>query len=920
MTPLRRWVERVKQKPSYTLGPLKWSLKWSLRFALLRAGWVVFLERVRAGLWMPVSLLLLFVATAVSGVFELLPTALHAVLLAGFLIAFLVSVFFAEGGLSRFRFPGADARARRLEEENALAHRPLREADDVAVVNRDNGLWKAHRAWQASQLGRALRSGALRTGTVRAGPASRDAYALRVGALVLAIAALGVSTQPAERFWRALSPFSFDETASRANIEIWVDPPAYTGRAPLYPAVPMEGGEAVTMEVPEGSELVIQIEGGGEAFLRIMDNEGDEDGEVPADEETATADGKTPAAGETALTDGGAVAGGKADVGGKAVSDGQASVSGKAAVGRRVPVTLEDLNFETLETLPTGALEYRTVLDAGREFELLAPGMREPVRWNFTILYDRPPSIALVSPVGFTQLGSIRIEYTTQDDYAVTSAHARVELDSGFPPNQEISRLQGRPPSAPPAHISLPISPSREGESARAYHDLTSHPWAGLPVRLTLVAQDDAGQTARSRSDYFVLPEIGFETPLARAFMELRRNLTLRPDRIGWVSHALDAFAIGPEKYELSASDYLHLRSTYWNLLYGGGSPESIEEVRALLWHMALRAESGNLPDLEEQLRRAREALERAIAEKAPEGEIRERLEEFRKILEQYLSQQARNNIDRGTVTRERALETINADQISEMLQKIAELSAIGSYEEAQQLLSELEEILQNLEFTAPSQPSPEERATGEALRELRDLEREQQRLLDQTFQEQLRACPIGEVCGDSAELPSNTARALQELQEQLRSRLDELLENMAQGGVAPPESLQQGRGAMGEAAEGLGRGESGEGLRAQADALERLQEARDELRRRGGGGRAAGREGQGGRRGGSGNHDPLGRSAAGDSFNTDDDIVPEVFDPQRARELRGELLRKMGESWRTRDELNYFERLLRSTIPAITP
>ncbi|MCY4049305.1 MAG: DUF4175 family protein [Hyphomicrobiales bacterium] len=909
----------MKQKPSYLPGPLKWSSKWSLRFALLRAGWVVFLERVRAGLWMPVSLLLLFIAAAVSGVFELLPTYLHVVLLSVFLIAFLASVFFADGGLARFRFPGVNARARRLEEENALAHRPLREAGDVPIVNTDNGLWRAHKAWQASQLSRALRSGALRTGTVRAGPAARDTYALRVGALVLAIAALGVSTEPIERFWRALSPFAFDEAASRANIEIWVAPPAYTGRAPLYPAVPAEGGEAVTMEVPEGSELVIHIEDGGEAFLRAMHNEHDEDAEATATEEEALADGR---AADGRATDGKAASGKPA--GGKP-ADGRAAYGKPAAdkpvAGKRTPVTLESLNFEVLETLPTGALEYRAVLDDESEYELLAAGMREPVRWNFTILRDRPPSIALVSPVGFTQLGNIRIEYTTQDDYAVTSAHARIELDPGFPPNQEIARLEGRPPSAPPASISLPLSPSREGEAARAYHDLTAHPWAGLPVRLTLVAQDEAGQTATSRQDHFVLPEIGFETLLARSFMELRRNLTLRPDRIEWVGRALDAFAIGPEKYELDASDYLHLRSAYWKLRYGKGSPESIEEVRALLWHMALRAESGNLPDLEEQLRQAREALERAIAEKAPQGEIRERLEEFRKILEQYLSQQARNNIDKGEVTREHVLETIDADQISEMLQKISDLSAIGSYEEAQQLLSELEDILQNLEFSAPSRPTPQEQATREALRELRSLEREQQRLLDQTFQEQLRACPIGEVCGDSAEIPSDTARELQELQEQLRSRLDELLENLAQEGVAPPESLQQGRGSMEEAAEGLGRGESGEGLRAQADALERLQEARDELRQRGGGGRSAGREGRGGRRGGSGtDHDPLGRSASGDSINTDDDIVPESFDPQRARELRGELLRRMGESWRPRDELNYFERLLRSSIPAITP
>ena len=875
----------MKQKPS----DIPRLLKWSLRFALFRAGWVLFFERVRTGSWIPVSLLLLFIAVSLSGVFELLPTALHVALLAGFLIAFLISLLFAEGGLSRFRFPESGARERRIEEENALAHRPLREAGDVPVVNADNGLWQAHQAWQTSQLNRALRAGALRIGAVRSGLVSRDAYALRIGALVLAVAALGVTAQPLERLWRALSPFAFDGIASVASVEIWVAPPAYTGRAPLYPAMP--AGGAVTMEVPEGSELVIQIEGDDDASLRVLRDEG---GDLPAIEKVlkAPADGKEVAR----------------------VAREETSADGEAAAGEET--------LTAFEILPTGGLEHRAVLDTGSVVELLAAGREEPARWNFTILHDQPPSITLESPIAFTQLGSLRIEYTTQDDYAVVSAHARVELDPRVPSNQEISRLERKPPSVPPARVLLPLSPSFGEESARAYHDLTAHPWAGLPVRLTLVAQDEAGQTAHSRTVHFTLPEIGFESLLARAFMELRRNLILRPDEIEWVAQMLNAFAIGPDKHELSVTDYLHLRSAYWKLRYGEGSPESVEEARALLWHMALRAESGELPDLEEQMKRAREALEKAIAEKAPEGEIRELLEKFRQALEKYLSQQARDNIQKGNATREEALETINADQISKMLQQIAELSAIGAYEEAQELLSNLEEILENLQFSSPSQAmSPQDRAIQEALGELRGLESQQQRLLDQTFQEQLRACPIGEVCGDNTELPPNTARELQELQEQLRSQLNEILEDLARQGVAPPQSLQQGQESMGEAAEGLGRGASGEGLRAQADALERLQEARDELRRRGGGGMASGRDGPGGQRGRAGsNHDPLGRSMPDNPGRTDEDIVPDAFDPQRARELRGELLRKMGESWRPRDELQYFERLLRSSAPAITP
>ena len=122
----------------------------------------------------------------------------------------------------------------------------------------------------------------------------------------------------------------------------------------------------------------------------------------------------------------------------------------------------------------------------------------------------------------------------------------------------------------------------------------------------------------------------------------------------------------------------------------------------------------------------------------------------------------------------------------------------------------------------------------------------------------------------------------------------------------------------MGEAAEGLGQGALEEGLGAQEQALQQLRRGRDELMRQGGGGQAAGRPGREGR--GGGGNDPLGRPLSDSGAETGDDIVPDDYDPKQARELRSEILRRMGESWRTRDELNYLERLLRQGEPADAP
>src|SRR3546814_15542373 len=70
-----------------------------------------------------------------------------------------------------------------------------------------------------------------------------------------------------------------------------------------------------------------------------------------------------------------------------------------------------------------------------------------------------------------------------------------------------------------------------ELNEASSYHDLTPHPWAGLAVEIQLVAKDQPGQEGRSEAIRTVLSERIFNHPVARALVELRKQLTLNPDR-----------------------------------------------------------------------------------------------------------------------------------------------------------------------------------------------------------------------------------------------------------------------------------------------------------------------------------------------------------------------------------------------------
>ena len=67
---------------------------------------------------------------------------------------------------------------------------------------------------------------------------------------------------------------------------------------------------------------------------------------------------------------------------------------------------------------------------------------------------------------------------------------------------------------APEMPLTLPRRNAAD-KGARTTRDLTEHPWAGVPVEVTLHAADAAGQEGTSETKTIVLPERPFNNPLA---------------------------------------------------------------------------------------------------------------------------------------------------------------------------------------------------------------------------------------------------------------------------------------------------------------------------------------------------------------------------------------------------------------------
>src|SRR5207302_2657189 len=127
-----------------------------------------------------------------------------------------------------------------------------------------------------------------------------------------------------------------------------------------------------------------------------------------------------------------------------------------------------------------------------------------------------PPKAAFAKSPEATTRAALRVDYQASDDYGVEAAKAIIRREGGK--NDEKIEIEE---PLPGLHL-------KEAQ-ATSYHDLSPHPWAGLPVEIRLVATDALGQTGESEPVRMKLPERKFEHPVARAIIDQRKELAIDP-------------------------------------------------------------------------------------------------------------------------------------------------------------------------------------------------------------------------------------------------------------------------------------------------------------------------------------------------------------------------------------------------------
>ena len=609
--------------------------------------------------------------------------------------------------------------------------------------------------------------------------------------------------------------------------------------------------------------------------------------------------------------------------------------------GRGAPRLLIDAKPTEFETIDAKSFRLSQALESGSELRIEQNGRPIGI-WTMRIIQDEPPTIRFAQTPERTRRNGLKIDYEAQDDYGLASVAATI-------------RRAQQPAGVADQTIDLPLtlpSPNAKQAKGTSFHDLVVHPWAGLKVRVQLVATDAAGYSGISDAVEIILPERVFQHPVARAIIEQRKILVGDPtaQRQG-VARALTAIAGIPAHYQDDSVVFLALRFSSFRLLaQDGETAANVDGVQSLLWDTALHIEDGRLSHAERELRALQQRLQDAIANRESDEEIEKLIRELQQAIDRYLQAMMENAMrnpqdPRSQRPMDRNTQRIERRDLQRMLDQARQMARTGARDQAREMLQRLQEMLENLRAGQPMQG--QENADGQEggggeqqqmMKNLQDLMQRQQQLTDRTFRRSQQQRPgqrgqqgqqgqqghrgqQGQPGGQQSDGDGGMEGDLAE-QEELRGQLGEMMRQLGEQMGKIPNGFGRAERAMRDAIDSMQRGQGNRALRPQMDALDQMrqgarelmQQMMDQLAQQQGNGQPG--EGDNPQEADSQaqDRDPAGRPLNNglNGTNSSDVGIPAETDLQRSREILEELLRRAGERFRPQLERDYIERLLR--------
>lgn len=866
----------------------------------------LFWEGLWLALWPACAVAGLFVVLAAFDIMPHLPGWLHLIALIALAGAF---CWFLWSGLRGLKIPDDRAARRRLERVNGLDHRPLetladalaqpsRPAHPSAQNQQSAFLWARHKQRMA-QMVAGLRIGWPTPKLIR-----RDPYALRIILFVALIAAI-VPAGPnlGSRLINATLPdLTFATPVGAVALDAWISPPQYTNRPPVFLSGAKANGEppnniqGQAIQTPVGSMLFVQVSGGSGA-----------------------------------------------------------------------PVMIANTDSIAFDTIANNSHRLQHRLDESGPLEIQING-RTVDAWTIAVIPDKPPTIAFDQSPRVSRHTALHLIYSAFDDYGLKRIDATITRRAKPAEAESDNATSKSPPTNPlpseagqsfDVQLLLPVA-GKADAVAESFHDLTPHPWAGLPVDIKLTATDSVGQQGESVTMRFKLPERVFLHPVARDIIAARKQLTENPNRNkSTVFNVLEDIAWKQDRYDNDIVVFMALTSAGRRLLHDK-SEHALSTVQQLLWETALRIEDGKVSIAENTLRQAQKALMEALARNANDAELEQLMNKLQSALSNYLGALEKRMRDMARQGQQMTpvnpgATTLQRQDLQKMIDQIRSLARSGAREQARDMLSQLQRTLENMR-AGVAQPRGRRGQAAKTMNDMQRLTKAQGDLLNRTFNlanqipgprqdlmtdsmknkdggkrsggkagpnsgsgSQSESQPGSE--GDMQLVPNKSGRlgdftAGAALQNALRRRLGNLMQRIAEMTGEVPRPFGRAEQEMRESARSLRKSQPRRSVDAQTRVMDALQQAMkatmQQLQQQAnqnpgqGQGQAPGAQAR--------ERDPFGRAMNSEAHGANSGFVaiPDKSDLQQSREIRDELRRRAGERTRPRSERDYIERLLR--------
>ena len=879
-------------------------------------------ERYAPVFAMAAAILVIFLIGSFSGIWERIgdPWRLIALLAA---IIFLIKAALKAHAEKR---PNLSEARRRVESDSNINHRPLDVLEDKPAIS--EAAWPAH--YQKAHKD----AESLRPARWRHALKPIDPYFLRFALpCALGLAMMVGYGDNYERLRRSLSPtWQSAINPSDVTYEAWVDPPAYTGRPPLY------FKDKRKIDVPEGSELVARISGVKDA-PRLK---------VGRKHLKLNRLGPRSFEARTILKE-------------KTTARWRIGTKEKKWALNVLPDTAPYVVFEELPKADKRdrlAFTYTFEDDYGIEkFEL-----------KMRLLTENASDAEKFS--------SVTIPLSSPSVKRAEEADAALDLTKHEWAGRKVAGV-----------LVVTDGTGQSDESQESFFVVPDkifiEPLAKAIIEQRNLVIAGSGDYAPEPKDYNYRNAPYFDT------YQPEFRLDRAPAQIQRAAILIDVLTDKPAGIFSDPAIFMGLKNVHGRLRYGRKTSD-LRGIPEDLWRIAIRAEFGVLGTALEEMREAKEALQDGMARRAPEREIDTLFDRYDQAVENYMEELRRKALEEGNIADAEGGGGQgggrNADEIEELLKAIEEANKAGDTEGARKALARLAELLENMEvqLTRGGQGEGEDGMEGEmseemqeSLEDLADLLGDQRELQDETRQaeneteedgegedgqegdqsgEQEGGQQNGSSQGQAGQEPGEGALSPGELaarQGALQEALDALeralpeegngtegIEGEDSGAAIGDEESEDGQGGGGEedpesdnrggggdeqqnAAEALA--EAGEAMRESQSRLESgdlagandaQAEAIQSLRRAGEAMAESGRQqqGQGGENGAESveNEDPLGRDNVGGNANESEADLDTRDDATKSRELREELRRRAAEQERDKAEREYLERLLK--------